>query len=99
MPGEAQMHFQLGKRTGRASGEDVELPTGPDTEGMAGRVRAILEEIRARASDSSPDPSSSVEVPFSRSILPRLPVSPGPRWTNSQLKSRKASGRCHAKQC
>jgi hypothetical protein len=51
MPGEAQLHFQLGKRTGRASGEDVELPTGPDTEGMAGRVRAILDEIRSRASD------------------------------------------------
>ena len=51
MPGEAQLHFQLGKRTGRASGEDVELPSGPDTEGMAGRVRAILEEIRSRASD------------------------------------------------
>jgi uncharacterized protein (TIGR02302 family) len=51
MPGEAQMRFQTGKRTGRASGEDVELPTGPDTEGMAGRVRAILDEIRTRASD------------------------------------------------
>jgi DNA repair exonuclease SbcCD ATPase subunit len=51
MPGNPQLRFQLGKRTGRSNGEDVTLPTGPDTAGMAGRVREILEEIRARASD------------------------------------------------
>ncbi len=43
-------------------------------------------------SDSSLETSSSVELPLSRSIPARLAVSPGPRCTNSQLKSRKASG-------
>lgn len=38
---------------GRSGGDEVEggVPREPDTEGMAQRVRAILEEIRNRASD------------------------------------------------
>lgn len=52
LPGAGQMTFSpLGARDGRRNGEHVDVPTGPDTEGMAQRVRAILEEIRARASD------------------------------------------------
>ena len=52
LPGAGQMTFSpLGARDGRRNGEHVDVPTGPDTEGMAQRVRVILEEIRARASD------------------------------------------------
>lgn len=52
MPGAGEMRFSpLGARDGRRSGEHVDVPTGPDQQGMAQRVRAILEEIRTRASD------------------------------------------------
>jgi len=52
LPGPGQFIFSpLGARDGRQSGEHVDVPMGPDTEGMAQRVRVILEEIRSRASD------------------------------------------------
>jgi hypothetical protein len=52
LPGAGQMTFSpLGARDGRRNGEHVDVPTGPDTQGMAQRVRVILEEIRARAAD------------------------------------------------
>jgi hypothetical protein len=52
LPGAGEMRFSpLGARDGRRSGEHVDVPTGPDQQGMAQRVRAILEEIRTRASD------------------------------------------------
>lgn len=41
----------LGGRDGRRGGQKVTIPTGPDTEGMAERVRVILDEIRRRAAD------------------------------------------------
>ncbi len=41
----------LGPRGGRNTGDNIDVPTEPDTQGMAQRVRMILEEIRARASD------------------------------------------------
>jgi uncharacterized protein (TIGR02302 family) len=41
----------LGSRDGRRGGEKVTVPTEPDTEGMAQRVRVILDEIRKRAAD------------------------------------------------
>ena len=48
----AQRRFgPLGPRGGRNTGDNIEVPTEPDTEGMAQRVRAILDEIRQRASD------------------------------------------------
>ena len=51
MPGAARAQFTTGQRTGRSYNGDVNLPTGPDPEGVASRVRNILEEIRARAGD------------------------------------------------
>jgi uncharacterized protein (TIGR02302 family) len=52
LPGAGQMIFSpLGARDGRRNGEHVDVPTGPDTQGMAQRVRVIMEEIRARAAD------------------------------------------------
>ena len=48
----AQRQFgPLGPRGGRNTGDNIDVPTEPDTQGMAQRVRAILDEIRARASD------------------------------------------------
>ena len=41
----------LGPRGGRNTGDNIDVPTEPDTQGMAQRVRLILEEIRTRASD------------------------------------------------
>lgn len=41
----------LGARDGRRGGQKVTIPTGPDTEGMAQRVRVILDEIRKRSAD------------------------------------------------
>lgn len=41
----------LGPRGGRNTGDNIDVPTEPDTQGMAQRVRLILDEIRARASD------------------------------------------------
>jgi uncharacterized protein (TIGR02302 family) len=52
MPGRDRQGFDpLGRRTGPDNGENVELPEGPDAQGVSERVRAILEEIRRRASD------------------------------------------------
>jgi uncharacterized protein (TIGR02302 family) len=51
MPGGQRRLDGLGPRNGADDGEQVEVPNGPDTEGMAQRVRAILEEIQRRASD------------------------------------------------
>jgi uncharacterized protein (TIGR02302 family) len=52
LPGAGEMGFsKLGARDGRRSDGGVKVPTGPDTEGMAQRVRTILNEIRERASD------------------------------------------------
>lgn len=50
--GMPQFRFGQGQR-GRAGGNnnDVEVPMGEDPASMASRVRAILEEIRTRASD------------------------------------------------
>ncbi len=51
-PEPAAVRFSpLGSRDGRRGGEKVDVPTGPDTEGMAQRVRVILDEIRKRAAD------------------------------------------------
>ncbi len=48
----AQRRFgPLGPRGGRNTGDNIDVPTEPDTKGMAQRVRAILDEIRQRASD------------------------------------------------
>ncbi len=48
----AQRQFgPLGPRGGRNTGDNIDVPTEPDTQGMSQRVRLILEEIRARASD------------------------------------------------
>lgn len=41
----------LGARDGRRGGEKVTIPTEADTQGMAARVRVILDEIRKRAAD------------------------------------------------
>ena len=49
-PGMAK-YSQLGTRDERRGGEKVNLPTGPDSAGMAQRVRVILDEIRKRSSD------------------------------------------------
>ncbi len=51
MPGGQRRFGPLGPRGGRNSGDNVDVPTDPDTEGLSQRVRAILEEIRQRASD------------------------------------------------
>jgi uncharacterized protein (TIGR02302 family) len=51
MPGFARPQFAGGKRSGQTATGDVDVPTGPDPEGVASRVRSILEEIRARAGD------------------------------------------------
>ena len=52
MPGKDRKGFDpSGRRTGPENGENVELPEGPDAEGVSERVRAILEEIRRRAAD------------------------------------------------
>jgi hypothetical protein len=51
MPGGQRRLDSLGPRNGLDDGEQVKVPNGPDTEGMAQRVRTILEEIRRRASD------------------------------------------------
>ena len=50
--GQPQFRFGQGQR-GRAGGNnnDVDVPMGEDPASMASRVRAILEEIRTRASD------------------------------------------------
>ncbi len=50
--GAPQFKFGQGQR-GRSGGNnnDLEVPTGEDPASMASRVRAILEEIRTRASD------------------------------------------------
>ena len=50
--GQPQFRFGQGQR-GRAGGNnnDVDVPMGEDPASMAARVRAILEEIRTRASD------------------------------------------------
>ena len=52
MAGAPQFRFGQGQR-GRSGGNnnDVDVPTGEDPASMASRVRAILEEIRTRASD------------------------------------------------
>lgn len=51
-PQQAAIRYSpLGARDGRRGGEQVEIPTEPDTEGMAQRVRVILDEIRKRSSD------------------------------------------------
>ena len=50
MPGQRNLN-NFGPRNGADDGEQVDVPSGPDTEGMSQRVRAILEEIRRRASD------------------------------------------------
>ena len=51
MPGGQRRFGPLGPRGGRNSGDNVDVPTDPDTEGLSQRVRAILEEIQRRASD------------------------------------------------
>lgn len=51
MAGAPRAQFTTGQRTGKAYNGDVNLPTGPDPEGVASRVRNILEEIRQRAGD------------------------------------------------
>ncbi len=51
MPGQSPYRFSGGTRTGRSSNGDVDLPEGPEVDGVASRVRTILEEIRARAGD------------------------------------------------
>lgn len=52
MPGKGKKGFDpSGRRTGPENGEALELPEGPDAEGLSERVRAILEEIRRRAAD------------------------------------------------
>ena len=51
-PQQAAIRYSpLGARDGRRGGEQVQIPTAPDTEGMAQRVRVILDEIRKRSSD------------------------------------------------
>ena len=51
MPGQAgQPLGALGPNLGPDQGEDIELPSDPDTRGLSVRSRAILEEIRKRAS-------------------------------------------------
>ena len=53
-PEPAAVRFSpLGSRDGRRGGEKVNVPTGPDTEGMAQRVRVILDEIRKRSADKT----------------------------------------------
>lgn len=50
MPGQAGQPFgAMGPNLGPDQGEDVELPSEPDTRGLSQRSRAILEEIRRRA--------------------------------------------------
>jgi uncharacterized protein (TIGR02302 family) len=51
MAGSQRRFGPLGPRGGRNTGDNIDVPTEPDTKGMAQRVRAILEEIRQRASD------------------------------------------------
>ena len=51
MPDTPQARLSSGERTGRSYNGDVNVPTGPDPEGVASRVRSILDEIRARAGD------------------------------------------------
>ena len=51
MAGAPRAQFTTGQRTGKAYNGDVNLPTGPDPEGVASCVRNILEEIRQRAGD------------------------------------------------
>ena len=52
MPGTQRRLEQMGgQRNGLDDGENVQVPKGPDTEGMAQRVRTILDEIRKRAAD------------------------------------------------
>jgi uncharacterized protein (TIGR02302 family) len=41
----------LGAKDGRRGGQKVVVPTEPDTQGMAQRVRVILDEIRKRSAD------------------------------------------------
>ena len=50
MPGQAGQPFgAMGPNLGPDQGEDVELPTEPDTRGLSQKSRAILDEIRKRA--------------------------------------------------
>ena len=50
MPGQAGQPFgAMGPNLGPDQGEDVELPTDPDTRGLSQKSRAILDEIRKRA--------------------------------------------------
>ncbi len=50
MPGQTGQPFgAMGPNIGPDQGEDVELPTEPDTRGLSQKSRAILEEIRRRA--------------------------------------------------
>lgn len=51
MAGGQRRFGPLGPRGGRNTGDNIDVPTEPDTTGMSQRVRAILEEIRRRASD------------------------------------------------
>jgi uncharacterized protein (TIGR02302 family) len=52
MPGDGETgNDPLGQRNGPNDENQVEVPTAPDTNSMAERVREILEEIRKRASD------------------------------------------------
>lgn len=52
MPGDGQDGKDpLGQRNGPDDGTQVEIPDAPDANSMAERARAILEEIRQRASD------------------------------------------------
>jgi uncharacterized protein (TIGR02302 family) len=51
MPGMPHRLDALGPRNGLDDGSEVRVPNGPDAEGMAQRVRTILDEIRRRASD------------------------------------------------
>ncbi|MDG2320224.1 MAG: DUF4175 family protein [Rhodospirillaceae bacterium] len=51
MPGQAGQPLDaLGPNLGPDQGKDIELPSEPDTRGLSLRSRAILEEIRKRAS-------------------------------------------------
>ena len=50
LPGQTGQPFgAMGSNLGPDQGEDVELPTEPDTRGLSLKSRAILEEIRRRA--------------------------------------------------
>jgi len=67
MPGQAgQPLGALGPNLGPDQGEEVELPSEPDTRGLSQRSREILEEIRRRASQRL---RSSEERQYLRRLL------------------------------